>query len=242
MIGGRTPTKTKFRVGFTKTGKITGLKAEILIEGGWYLNGCAFNTRTIDSSLRKYNYGSIDVKLTLCKTNNVPKTFVRAPGDVQGTYIADCIVGQVASYLGMSSDQVRDANFHTAETLSLFHGKELGDDDGYTLAQMWNKLKVSAKKVEREKEVEEFNAQNKWLKRGLAMVPSVYGVFVKGSMATVSIFQDGSIIVEIAGVEMGQGLYTKVRQTVAYALSSLWTKVITYKSILRILCMKGSSM
>lgn len=242
MIGGRTPTKTKFRVGFTKTGKITGLKAEILIEGGWYLNGCAFNTRTIDSSLRKYNYGSIDVKLTLCKTNNVPKTFVRAPGDVQGTYIADCIVGQVASYLGMSSDQVRDANFHTAETLSLFHGKELGDDDGYTLAQMWNKLKVSAKKEEREKEVEEFNAQNKWLKRGLAMVPSVYGVFVKGSMATVSIFQDGSIIVEIAGVEMGQGLYTKVRQTVAYALSSLWTKVITYKSILRILCMKGSSM
>lgn len=199
------------------------------------MNGTAFNLRSIDSSLRKYNYGSIDVKFTICKTNNVPKTYVRAPGDVQGTYIADCIVGQVASYLGMSSDKVRDANFHTAETLSLFYGKELGEADGYTLAQMWNKLKVCAKKAEREKEVEEFNAQNKWLKRGLAMTPSVYAVAVKGSTATVSIFQDGSIVVEIGGVEMGQGLYTKVRQAVAYSLSSLWTKVITYKSILRIL-------
>lgn len=206
------------------------------------MNGSSFNPRTIDSSLRKYNYGSIDVKVTLCRTNNVPKTFVRAPGDVQGTYIADCIVDQVASYLGMSSDKVRDANLHSAETLSLFYGAEAGEADAYTLAQMWNKLKVDAKKAEREKEVEEFNAQHKWLKRGLAMTPSVYGVFVKGSMATVSIFQDGSIIVEIGGVEMGQGLYTKVRQAVAYALSSLWTKVqITYKPILRDLCIKGSS-
>lgn len=206
------------------------------------MNGTSFTLRSIDSSLRKYNYGSIDVKLTICKTNNVPKTFVRGPGDVEGTYIADCIVGQVASYLGTSSDAVRDANFHTAETLSLFYGEEEGEADGYTLAQMWDKLKVTAKKAEREKEVEEFNAQNKWLKRGLAMTPSVYAVVVRGSMATVSAFQDGSIIVEVGGVEMGQGLHTKVRQAVAYSLSSLWTKVIIYLQIylLRDLCMKGA--
>jgi len=37
----------------------------------------------------------------------------------------------------------------------------------------------------------------------------------------VSIFSDGSIVVEVGGIEVGQGLWTKVKQMAAYALGAI---------------------
>ncbi|XP_024376895.1 probable aldehyde oxidase 3 [Physcomitrium patens] len=225
MVGGRAPTKTNFTVGFTKTGKITALKAKTLVESGWFVDNNDFNPMLITSGMKKYNYGTFDLTTILCRTNNVPKTAVRAPGDAEGSIIADAIVDHVASCLGISGNQVRDVNLHTSESIALFHGADaVGGADGFTLPAMWERLKSRARIDEREKEIMEFNAQSKWVKRGLAMASCTYGAFTFGNTATVSIFGDGSIAVEVGGVEMGQGLYTKVRQTVAYCLSPLWKK------------------
>lgn len=108
----------------------------------------------------------------------------------------------------------------------LFHHDDLvGDEEGFTLPSMWSRLKAHARVEEREKEIVRYNKQSKWLKRGLGMAPCVYHVLGAGNTSTVSIFQDGSIVVEVGGVEMGQGLYTKVSQAVAYTLSPLCSKV-----------------
>jgi abscisic-aldehyde oxidase len=36
------------------------------------------------------------------------------------------------------------------------------------------------------------------------------------------VLNDGSIVVEVGGIEIGQGLWTKVQQTTAFALGQLW--------------------
>ncbi|KAG0608809.1 hypothetical protein M758_8G134400 [Ceratodon purpureus] len=225
MIGGRVLTKTKFTVGFTKTGKITAAKVDVLLESGWFVDFHMIMFNSMDSVVKKYNFGTFDLSFTFCKTNNVPKTAVRAPGDAQCSTIAEAIVDHVASYLGMSGIKVRDENMHTFDSLVLFHRDHLvGDKEGFTLPTIWSRLKVHARVEEREMEIEKYNKQSKWLKRGLGMVPCVYHVLGLGNTSTVSIFQDGSVVVEVGGVEMGQGLYTKVSQAVAYTLSPLCSK------------------
>jgi abscisic-aldehyde oxidase len=36
------------------------------------------------------------------------------------------------------------------------------------------------------------------------------------------VLNDGSIVVEVGGIEIGQGLWTKVQQMTAFALGKLW--------------------
>jgi len=55
----------------------------------------------------------------------------------------------------------------------------------------------------------------------------------KSNVAKVSIYSDGSIVAEVGGNEIGQGLYTKVRQMIAFSLSQLWSQVSShYHSLL----------
>ena len=73
----------------------------------------------------------------------------------------------------------------------------------------------------RKKTIDEFNSTNRWIKRGIAMLPMKYHLGYFGtSHAFVSIYHgDGSVAVSIGSIEMGQGLNTKVAQTAAHILS-----------------------
>lgn len=69
----------------------------------------------------------------------------------------------------------------------------------------------------RKKEVDSFNKNNRYRKRGLAMIPSKFGIaftatFLNQAMALVHVYTDGTVLITHGGVEMGQGLHTKVLQ------------------------------
>jgi xanthine dehydrogenase/oxidase len=72
----------------------------------------------------------------------------------------------------------------------------------------------------RRKNIEEFNTANRWVKRGISILPLKYHLGYFGtSHALVSIFHgDGSVAITVGGIEMGQGLNTKVAQTAAAIL------------------------
>jgi xanthine dehydrogenase/oxidase len=69
--------------------------------------------------------------------------------------------------------------------------------------------------------------KNRWVKRGIAAVPTMFGISFTHKTynqagAQVSIFAaDGSVLVSHGGVEMGQGLHTKVAAVAAAALGVL---------------------
>jgi len=69
--------------------------------------------------------------------------------------------------------------------------------------------------------VEHFNNSNKWKKRGISCVPISFVVWLRAAPGKVSIMNDGSIAVEVGGVEIGQGLWTKVKQMTAFGLGQL---------------------
>ena len=67
-----------------------------------------------------------------------------------------------------------------------------------------------------------FNAANQWRKRGLARIPTKFGINFTAKLlnqggSLVHLYTDGTLLVSHGGTEMGQGLHTKVCQVVAQA-------------------------
>ncbi|CAN7038150.1 unnamed protein product [Brassica rapa subsp. trilocularis] len=216
--GGRHPMKITYSVGFKSNGKITALDLELLLDAGLSEDVSPLMPSGIQGAMMKYDWGALSYDVKVCKTNTVSRTSVRAPGDVQGSYIAEAIIEKVASYLSIDVDEIRKVNLHTYESLRLFHDKKAGEPTEYTLPLLWDKLAEFSGFNQRVKVVEEFNALNRWRKRGISRVPAVYGVPMRFTPGRVSVLSDGSIVVEVPGIEIGQGLWTKVKQMVAYSL------------------------
>ncbi|XP_060963459.1 indole-3-acetaldehyde oxidase-like [Cannabis sativa] len=221
MAGGRHPMKITYSVGFKSDGKITALELEILIDAGMSIDASPIIPSNFTSAFKKYDWGALAFDIKLCKTNHSSKTIMRGPGEVQGSFIAEAIIEHVASFLSMEVDSVRQKNLHTYKSLSLFYEDSAGEAQEYTLPSMWDKVAVSSKFSQRAQMIEEFNMCNRWKKRGISRVPIMVEMTVRAAPAKVSILSDGSVAVEVGGIELGQGLWTKVKQTAAFALGSI---------------------
>ena len=69
-------------------------------------------------------------------------------------------------------------------------------------------LKISSEYDKRVNDINNFNSSNRWIKKGISLVPIKWGVAMLNNpvTATVSIMAgDGSVIITHAGVEIGQG-------------------------------------
>ncbi|XP_024538449.1 probable aldehyde oxidase 1 [Selaginella moellendorffii] len=219
MMGGRHPMKAVYDVGFEPDGKINALHAKIFIQGGWSPEFTPVMPMGVLSALKKLNWGAFSFEFVLCRTNIPSRTVMRAPGDVQGCFFADAVVEHVAALTNLSSELVMERNLHSVESAGAAYGAAaVGGEEGYTLPAVWSRLKDRAKVDERLRGVERYNAANAWKKRGVAVSQSTYTVQQRYQPGRVSIMADGSVVVETGGVEIGQGLWTKVRQAAASAL------------------------
>ncbi|XVF69320.1 hypothetical protein PTKIN_Ptkin11bG0071400 [Pterospermum kingtungense] len=219
MAGGRHPMKITYSVGFKANGKITALKLDILIDSGMFVDASPVMPKCILSALKKYDWGALSFDIKLCKTNLPSRAAMRAPGEVQASYIAEAVIEHVTSTLSMDVDSVRNINLHTHSSLDLFFTSSAGERLQYTLPSIWDKLATSSSFYHRVEMIKEFNRYHIWKKRGISRVPIVHEVNLRATPAKVSVLHDGSIVVEVGGIEMGQGLWTKVKQMTAYALS-----------------------
>jgi abscisic-aldehyde oxidase len=70
--------------------------------------------------LKKYNWGALSFDIKVCKTNNTSKSVMPAPGDTQGSLIAEAIIEHGSSVLSLDADTIRQKNFHTYDSLVLF--------------------------------------------------------------------------------------------------------------------------
>ncbi|XP_054797014.1 abscisic-aldehyde oxidase-like isoform X2 [Prosopis cineraria] len=221
MAGGRHPMKITYSVGFKNNGKITALELKILVDAGIYTDISPIMPHNVVGALKKYDWGALSFDIKVCKTNCPSRSAMRGPGDVQGSFIAEAVIEHVASTLSMDVDLVRSINLHTYKSLCAFYEGSSGELVEYALPSIWNKLSVSASFDQRTERVKEFNKINVWRKRGISRVPIVYPVSQRPTPGKASILSDGSVVVEVGGIELGQGLWTKVKQMAAFALNAI---------------------
>lgn len=100
----------------------------------------------------------------------------------------------------------------------------LGEKYGgkWNIPAMWDQLYTDLNVDGRRGSIDDFNRKHKWLKRGLALVPTKFGIaytakFMNQGGSLVHVYTDGTVLVSHGGTEMGQGLHTKVCQVAAQA-------------------------
>uniref|UniRef100_A0A803TFH1 FAD-binding PCMH-type domain-containing protein n=1 Tax=Anolis carolinensis TaxID=28377 RepID=A0A803TFH1_ANOCA len=154
-----------------------------------------------------------------CKTKLPSNTSFRGFGFPQAGLSAETWIVAVAEQLGLPHDQVREMNMYKTVTQTPY--KE--EIDPRNLVVCWEECLEKSNYYRRRQAAEEFNKQNYWKKKGIAIIPMKYAAgFTKKpsnqAFALVHIYLDGSVLVSHGGSEMGQGLYTKMLQVASHEL------------------------
>ncbi|KAI9848996.1 MAG: hypothetical protein M1837_005887 [Sclerophora amabilis] len=218
--GQRHPFLARWKVGVKSNGKLVGLDADVFCNAGWTqdLSGSVCD-RALSHIDGCYNFPNVHVRGRLAKTNTVSNTAFRGFGGPQGMFMAESFMEEIADHLSMPVERLREINFYKPHDITHFN-QELKD---WHVPLMWNQMKAEADYDSRRKEVDDFNANHKWRKRGLALIPTKFGIsftaiFLNQAGALVHIYHDGSVLVAHGGTEMGQGLHTKMTMVAAQAL------------------------
>lgn len=211
----------KYKVGFTNEGKVLALDLEIYNNAGNSHDlSLAVLERAMFHSDNVYEIPNVRINGKVCFTNFPSNTAFRGFGGPQGMLIAENWIQRIAVEVNRSPDEIREINFQNEGSL-LHYGQKL---EHCTLRLLWSQLKLSCEFPRARAEVDQFNAQNRWKKRGVAMVPTKFGIsfttkFMNQAGALVQVYTDGTVLVTHGGVEMGQGLHTKVAQIAASAFN-----------------------
>ncbi|XP_030374469.1 indole-3-acetaldehyde oxidase-like [Scaptodrosophila lebanonensis] len=187
-----------------RTGKIVGLHS-LFYEDAGYLSNESPIGHTVLLSKNCYEF-SDNFKLDgyLVLTDSPSNTPCRAPGSVEGIAMMENIIEHIAFETGLDPADVRYAN--------LLPAHKMGD--------MMPRFLESTKYRERRAEIIAYNKEHRWRKRGLGLCIMEYQIGYFGQYpATVAIYHsDGTVVVSHGGIEMGQGMNTKIAQVVAHTL------------------------
>lgn len=219
FIGKREPYLFKYKAGVDADNTLQYVEADIFANCGWTQAECLTLMETIPFSQNAYNSKVWSLTPYAVITDLPRATATRAPGTSQGHSFIENLMDHMAAKLQADPLEFRKKNFLQEGDMKLgghpFKGKN-------PLPDMMQQLSQSSAFEERKAQVEAFNAANKWKKRGISMVPvnyEIHSIMPIPYYAHVTVFEgDGSVSVTSGGIEMGQGLNTKVAQTVAKEL------------------------
>jgi xanthine dehydrogenase large subunit len=223
MTGKRHSFLGSYSVGFTKEGQIKALDIDLYSNGGWSLDlSPPVMGRALFHIDNSYYIPNLEVRGKVAKTHTVSNTAFRGFGGPQGMVLIEEVIDRVSRYLQLPPEEIRQRNFYhgSGETNRTHYGQQIINN---RLPIIWKQLKEQANFIERQTQIAQFNRQNAYGKRGLAMTPVKFGIsFTKTEYnqagSFILVYLDGSIQLNHGGTEMGQGLHTKMLQVAAKSL------------------------
>uniref|UniRef100_A0A670I5W0 FAD-binding PCMH-type domain-containing protein n=1 Tax=Podarcis muralis TaxID=64176 RepID=A0A670I5W0_PODMU len=218
--GGRHPLWGQYKVGFTNDGKIKAVDLLFYVNGGCTPDESEL---VIDyvvlKSCNAYDIPNFRSRGWACKTNLPSNTAFRGFGFPQTALTAETWVAAKLTVSCMSPLKVRWMNMYKGVSETPY--KE--EVDATNLVACWKECLEKSDYYNRRKAAEEFNKQNYWKKKGIEIIPMLFSVgfnttYYHQAIALVHIYLDGSVLVSHGGVEMGQGIYTKMLQVASHEL------------------------
>jgi len=243
ITGKRHPFSYQYTVGFDDSGRLCGLKLMMAAHCGFSadLSGPVAD-RAIFHADNAYYLQDVVITSYRLKLNTQSHTAFRGFGGPQGMIVTEAILGDIARQLGLDPLAVRRRNLYSDEPLNpaapglrrdtTHYGMQV---EGNILQPLLSTLEQSAQYQQRLEAISTWNRQHNTLKRGIAITPVKFGISFTATLfnqagALVHVYLDGSVQVNHGGVEMGQGLNTKVAQIVADELGVPLGKVLATAS------------
>jgi xanthine dehydrogenase small subunit len=234
MVGKRHPYLGEYRVAYTREAIIAGMRLDLSSEAGDTYD-CSF--AVMDLSLLQadgcYMMETLQANGAVYRTNKPSNTAFRTFGTVQPYAIREDAIEHVAHELSKTlgrkvlPEEIRRKNLYRTGSATEHDETHFGQElDSYNIRELWDSLYESSEFEQRERDVQQFNRRNRWRKRGIAMIPQKYGIAfteprgsLNASSALVNVnMADGSVLIQHGGVEMGQGLNTKIAQLASNTL------------------------
>lgn len=213
-----------YEVGFDDEGNILGVDLV-------YAARCGFSSdlsgpvtdRALFHCDNAYFWPAVKAVSAPLYTNTVSNTAFRGFGGPQGMIGAERVIDEVAFAVGKDPLEIRKLNFYGP------NGDKNGDRnvtpyhqtvEDNIVHRIVAELEKSADYARRRRQIAAFNANSRFIKRGLALTPVKFGISFTATHynqagALVHVYTDGSVHLNHGGTEMGQGLYVKVAQVVA---------------------------
>ncbi len=202
----RVPYKMDYKVGFNEEGRLTGAVSRTLGDSGAYTSTTPWSTwRSTVQNIGPYRVDHIRGEVLGVATNNVFTGAFRGFGSPQTNFAIEQIMDMAAEKLGITPLEIRKRNAVVQDSVTIT-GQKL-DDHTVSLIEVMEKTAAAA---EFEKNYARCSRGkgNKWY--GIGMAASYRGCSVGAEAmdfccASVNIQFDGSILLDTAVFENGQG-------------------------------------
>jgi xanthine dehydrogenase large subunit len=221
LTGKRHPFHASWSVGFDADLRLTALSCTLTSDGGWSLDlSEPVLARALCHIDNAYWIPHIRVHGRVARTNKTSQTAFRGFGGPQGMIVIEDILGRCAPILDIAAHDLRRRNFYEPGQATPY-GQPVRHAE--RLDSIWAILLERSDFRRRAAEVASFNERHPNTKRGLAITPVKFGISFNLTAfnqagALVHVYKDGSVLINHGGIEMGQGLHTKMIQVAATAL------------------------
>ncbi|CAF1261858.1 unnamed protein product [Rotaria sordida] len=212
ITGHRHPYKIKYKVGFNNEGHFLGLDVQMWSNGGCTLDisEAVMNFAMLYMG-NTYQFSNMKIRGRVCKTHLPSNTSFRGFGGPQAMLACETIVEHVAAYLKCDPFTIRSRNLFKEGDIT-HYGQII---EHWNVPRILDELNKSSDFIRRQINVEEFNQKNIYRKRGITMIPVKFGIgfliqHLNQAGALVHVYKDGSVTLTHGGIEMGQGLHTKM--------------------------------
>ncbi|XP_064622273.1 xanthine dehydrogenase/oxidase-like [Lineus longissimus] len=219
--GKRHPALFKYKVGFSKEGKLIGVEADIHLNAGYCEDESKGVLAVALLNLEVcYRIPNLCARGHVWYTNTQCTSSFRGYGIPQASTFMENIIHDIAQTLDLSQEQIRSVNLF-AEGDMTFSGTVLNN---CTIGKCWQGCLEQSDYRRTREEFEAFNRQNKWVKRGIAATTVKFSLVCgrprdSQGAALVNVNIDGSVLISHGGVEMGQGIHTKLIQVASRVLN-----------------------
>jgi xanthine dehydrogenase large subunit len=219
ITGKRHRFQSNYKIGFDEEGLITSYIVDMHGDAGIARDlSLAILERALFHAENAYYIPNMRVTGTMWKTNLPSNTAFRGFGGPQGMAVIEHAIDRIARYLKKDAAEIRFRNFYGMKDRNTTHyGQPVLKNRLYMI---WDRITESSDYHGRRNEINEFNRQYEFVKKGLALTPVKFGIsfttsFLNQAGALVMIYKDGTVLVNHGGTEMGQGLHTKIWQVAA---------------------------
>ena len=229
ITGKRHDFRFAYEAGYDNDGRIQGVKVDMTSRAGFSadLSGPVM-TRAICHFDNAYWLPEVEIDGFCARTNTQSNTAFRGFGGPQGAFAIEYIMDNIARSVGKDALDVRRANLYGKDKNNVTpYGQTVEDN---VIHELLDELEATSDYRARREAIRAFNATSPVLKRGLALTPVKFGIsfnvkHFNQAGALVHVYNDGSILVNHGGTEMGQGLNTKVAQVVAHELGVSFARI-----------------
>ncbi len=222
LTGKRHPFEAVYDVGFDKDGGILGLKMTLSSDCGRSVDlSEAVNLRAIFHVDNCYYLPDVEIVCHRCKTNSPSNTAFRGFGGPQGMMAIEYVIDDIARFLNADALAIRRRNFYGENERNVTpYGMVIEDN---IIDKLVGELEARCSYSSRQAAIEKFNRESPVLRKGIALTPVKFGIsfmstHLNQAGALIHVYNDGTVLLNHGGTEMGQGLHTKVSQVVAEEL------------------------